>query len=211
MGVILPEDAKSGALGNALHYPTLLEATALFTILGNKATEVAAGTIDSAEISQVSIDKKGLPGSNIVEQPTHNHNLAQFVIGQALVEHRKVVAEIKIGLARIALGQSASAEMIDLAVGNTHYLASLKAQTPAEVYFLVVGKEAPVESVGIPIVLGAHQNTGTSSPEYFLSIVVLTVIALHGIEYPAATEGITVFVYKPAASPCILERIFVCP
>ena len=106
---------------------------------------VAACTPNSLEVGHVALGKE-LQGSHPIQQGTAPHHMLHFTFRKVFVEHRKIVAEIEIGLPGIVLRKCSSANMIDRTLRNAHDAPSPCPQPPAEVYFLVVGKEPAIES-----------------------------------------------------------------
>ena len=96
-------------LGNVLGNAALLYLSTVFLKLRQPVLESFACTIDGPEIAKVAVQDQRLPCSQIVEEPSPAHDLAQLLVGQALVEHRQVIAEIEEGLAWISLWQRSSA------------------------------------------------------------------------------------------------------
>ncbi len=80
--------------------------------------------------------------------------------------------------------------MIDFTLRNAVDLPTHQAQSPAEIYFLIMGKEAAIQSACLPVILGTDHHAGTRSPEHFLLVIILSVVALHGLEDAAAAERI---------------------
>lgn len=65
---------------------------------------------DSLGIGQVKLGEKHKEGKRVIK-PSDEKHPAPFARRQILVEQEKVVAEVKIGLARIACRQTAASEM----------------------------------------------------------------------------------------------------
>ena len=126
--------------------------------------KVAACLDDSHKMGEAVLKYQHLESCDIVEQQTHAHDRLQFLLWKVLVKHGEIVAEIEVILAWIALWQGATAIMVHLTMGYAHHLAIHKVEMPAEVYLLVVGKEATIESACLPVVLATYEQTCTSSP-----------------------------------------------
>lgn len=89
--------------------------------------EGSASTVDSSEVTYVTVDDKRLPGCHIVQQPAPAHHVMQLMVRQTFVEHREIVAEVKEGLHWIRLGQRAPTDMIDIALGQAIQLTTTQA------------------------------------------------------------------------------------
>ena len=167
------------------------------------------GLVDSLEIAQVTFQNQRLPRGQIIQEPAPAHHVVQFLVGQTLVEHRQVVAEVQERLHRIRLRQRAATHMIDVAFGQTVELAATNAQTPAEVYLLVVGKESAVQSATVPIVLPSDHQRSTRCPQNLRSIIILPVVVLYRVEDASTTERIAIAVKVSPTRPGILELILI--
>ena len=110
------------------------------------------------------VDEESLEGCEIIEEPSHPHHLLQLIVGQILIEHCQIVAEIEECLLRIRLWQGSAAEMIDLAFGETIYTFAHLMESPAEVNLLVVGEETPVEASRFPVVGRPYEQTSPCGP-----------------------------------------------
>ena len=77
----------------------------------------------------------------------------QVFVGQVLVQHGKIVAEVQEGLHRIRLWESSSADMVDFAFGEAIDSMACLVESPAKVYLFIVGEEPAVEPTGFPIIL----------------------------------------------------------
>ena len=88
--------------------------------------------------------------------------------------------------------------MEHMALRHTINLAPQIAESPTEVYLLIMCEETVVKSVNSPIVCAAYHQTGTCCPHHFAHIVVLSFVFLNRFEKSAATErgAITVDVGK---------------
>ena len=135
--------------------------------------------------------------------------MLQLAVGQTLVEHGQVVAEIQEGLHGVAFRQRASADVIDVAVRHTTNSAATNAQPPAKVYLLIVGKEAGIESACLPVVLGTYHECSACSPEHVLPVVILAFITFYGIKNAPAAEGIAVTVKISPTRSGILKTVAV--
>lgn len=144
---------------------------------------------DGAEVAPFPIYNKCLEGCEIVEEPPPPHNAVQIAVGQVLVEHREVVAEVEEGLHRVRLRQCAATHMVDFTLREAEDALSHPVKTPAEVYLLVVGKEPSVESSGAPVIGGAYEQTGTGGPQHLLRVIVLAVVVLHRVENLPRQKG----------------------
>ena len=99
--------------------------------------------------------------------------------------------------------------MVHLRLRHTDNPAALDAQPPAQVDLLVVGEETPVETVHVPVVLTTDHQRSTCRPEHVSQRVVLSVVGLHRLKHPTATEGIAVGVEVSPTRPGIFKLVFV--
>ena len=72
-----------------------------------------------------------------------------------------------------------------------------------------MGKEAAIQSACLPVIPGTDHHAGTRSPEHFLLVIILPVVALHGLEDASPAERITELVEETAAGSRILKHILV--
>src|SRR5574344_59665 len=133
----------------------------------------------------------------------------QLAVGQTLVEHCQIIAEVEKRLHRITLRQCSSSHVIHLAPGQAVYLAPGYCQSPTEVYLLVVGKEPCVESAMLPVVGSTYEECGSRGPQYLYRRVVLSLVLLHRVEYSSAAEGIAVSVEHSSAGSGIFKTLVV--
>lgn len=110
-----------------------------------------ACAVDGLEVAEVALADKGPPSRHVVKEPAPQHDGPKILLWQVFPKHRQVVAEVEEGLPWISLGERASTHMIDRALREAEDLAPCLVESPAEVYLLVVGKEASVEAVGAPV------------------------------------------------------------
>ena len=99
--------------------------------------------------------------------------------------------------------------MIDVAFWQAVKLTATNAQTPAEVYLLIVGKETTIQSAHAPIVFGTNHQRSTCCPENLRCIVILPVVILHRVEDTTATEWIAITIQIPPTCPSIFEGILI--
>ena len=97
--------------------------------------------------------------------------------------------------------------MIDLTVGLTVDLSSHQSQSPTEIDFFAVGKEAGIKRAGRPIVFGTNEEAGSAGPMHFLGGVVLSVVTFETVEDSSATEGVAVSIDKSTAGSGIFKRV----
>ena len=97
--------------------------------------------------------------------------------------------------------------MVDDALGHAEHPPAAYAEPPAEVYLFVVGKEAAIETAHLFIITRAHEECRSGGPQCLGRLVVLSVVGLHGVEEPSATERIAVAVDVAAAGASIFERV----
>ena len=151
------------------------------------------------------MQQEGLEGGDIVQPPTHTHHMAQFSIGQVLVKHGKIVAEIEESLPGIALWQGAASHVVDQTLGQAIKLSATGAKSPAEVYFLVMGKKASIQPVRSPIVAGANHHASARGPEHLSGHIVLAMVFFHRVKYPPPAKGIAIPVHEPTTGPGVLK------
>ena len=72
-----------------------------------------------------------------------------------------------------------------------------------------MGKEAAIQSACLPVILGTDHHAGTRSPEHFLLVIILPVVAFHGLEDASPAERIAELVEETAAGSRILKHILV--
>ena len=118
---------------------------------------------DGGEILGVALEEE-LEGGEIVEEATGAHHTLEFCIGQVLVEHKEVVAEVEEGLARIALIEGGTSEVVCLALADADNALAHRAESPAKVNLFHVGKEAGIESPTLTPVGGSHHEGGSCAP-----------------------------------------------
>ena len=205
----MPYDADRQAFGYCPELSVHLDGLTVRVEVVAPFIESAACAQDSDEVMPVAVDDQRLQCGNVIEQPAHVHHGAELFVGQVFVEHRQVVAEVEEGLHRVALRQRAAADMVHLTFGDAHHASSSLSQSPTEVNLLVVGKEAGVECSRLPIVFGTDHQTGTRSPQHIHRIVILSVVALHGVEDTAAAQRIAEAVEEAAGGTGILEAVLV--
>ena len=99
--------------------------------------------------------------------------------------------------------------MIHFALGNAIDFSTHQAQSPTEIYLLIVGEEATIQAACLPIILGTDHHAGTCGPEHFLLVIILSIVTLHGIEDAAPTERVTILIEESTTSPGIFETILV--
>ena len=93
--VVLPKQGETTLLWYFfLHARSLYLLTIPIEIVA-PALESTTSAIDSLEVAPVAFQDKRFPCCQVVQEPAPTHDMLQFVIGQTLVEHRQVVAEIE--------------------------------------------------------------------------------------------------------------------
>ena len=132
--------------------------------------------------------------------------MAQLCFWQILIEHRKIVAEVKEGLHRITFWQCAASNVEHPTLRHTIYLSTQVAKAPTEINFLIVSKEASVETIHTPIVGTAYHQTSTCCPHHLAHIIVLPLIFLYSFKESATTERITIAINVTSTGSCILEK-----
>ena len=80
-------------------------------------------------------------------------------------------------------------------------------ESPAEVDFLVVCKEALVESANSPEVVTTYHQAGSGRPKHLHNVVVLSLVFLHGLEDAATAVGVAIAVDVASACSCVLEVV----
>ena len=81
-----------------------------------------------------------------IEPETDAHDGFETLLRQILVQEQQVVAEIEECLARVALREGSASQMVDDAVGDAYYATAAGAQSPAQVYLLLMCKETVIQS-----------------------------------------------------------------
>ena len=114
LGIVLPKDGESALFGNIGSYARLLDSLSISIEIMFPSAEGPAGTIDGTEVAPLAIHQQRLPGSHIIDEPAPTHNATQFGIGQTLINHGEIVAEIEIVLHGILLLQRSAVTMIDI-------------------------------------------------------------------------------------------------
>ena len=207
-GVILPQDGEGGALGD-LHGGCLAEV--LFTggsELALQLAELATGTEDGLGAAPLSLHEEH-GGGYIVEQATHEEYATQVALGEVLIEHQQVVAEVEEGLARMPGIEGGATHMMHHACCHTAHLVATTAEAPAEVYLFHVGKETAVEAAYLFIYSEAHDKAGTRGPQEGYIGVVLAVVFLYRVEDAATAVGVSIAVEEAAHGTGILELVLV--
>ena len=153
--------------------------------------EGAPGPIHRQEITHVPFQEQHLPGSEIVERPSPAHHVLKLLVGQTLIEHRQVIAEIQESLHRITLRQRTASHMIRLTVRQAHDATPHDSQSPAEVYLLIMGEEAGIQSSCLPIILRPNHQGSTRCPENISGRIILAIVRLHRLKDTTSTEGVT--------------------
>ena len=74
---------------------------------------------------------KCLKCSNVVKDEPGDHHSTQLWLREVLVKHEQVVAEVKVGLAWIIVGECSSSEVIDGTLRHTDELVSAAVESPA--------------------------------------------------------------------------------
>ena len=187
--IILPEQGEHLLLWYFVGHTTRLNRLTVGLEILAPLLESMTGTIDSLEITHISIQYQRFPCSQIVQPPAPAHHRLQILIRQTLIEHRQVIAEVQECLHRIALRQCSATYMIHITIWHTDDSSSTDSQSPTEVYLLIMRKKPSVESTGLPIVLRANQQCSASRPMAVRLIIILPVITLHRFKNTASTEG----------------------
>ena len=130
LDIIHPKDAVGLAHLTGCFYPACLYALAVFDKIFLPSLKSTSATQHGTKLAPVAVEQQRLESSNVVEPKSYAHNMTQLLLGQILVEHREVVAEIEVGLHRIALRQRSASYMIHNALRHTIYLPAKTAQTP---------------------------------------------------------------------------------
>ena len=102
--IILPQEGE----GRSEPFSLLLSvALYMATVIGKLTAPLAEGmarTEHRPTIAGMPINHEHLERCHIVEQPTPHHHPTEVFVGQTLVEHGQIVAEVQIGLPGIVLG-----------------------------------------------------------------------------------------------------------
>ena len=107
--IILPQKAERSLAGNVRGCPAFLYLPPVSGKVFPLFLEVLSCADDSLEVAETAACKQRLQCGEVVETPTYPHDTLQFRLGQVLVEHQQVVAEVEISLARISLWQCSAA------------------------------------------------------------------------------------------------------
>ena len=151
----------------------------------------APGPIHRQEITHVPFQDQHLPGSEIVERPSPAHHVLKLLVGQTLIEHRQVIAEIQERLHRITFRQRATSNVIHITFWQADNPPPFDAQSPTEVYFLIMCKETTVESSHLPVVCRTDHQTGSRGPQHLGTHIILSVIIFHRVKDASPAERIT--------------------
>ena len=205
--IILPDDGEGRKLVHLRGHPAGLDVSTV-GIEGVSPLAIGSASLDNGfEIGHVAVEDERLERSQIIEETTHAHDVGELVVGQILVEHGEVVAEVEEGFHGVALGQCAASHMIHSALRHTHNGTTQEAEPPTEVDLLVMGKEATVETAHPPIVFGPNHEAGPGGPVYLGHIVILSSVGLDRVENATATERVAVFVEQTARCTCIFKLV----
>ena len=169
--------------------------------------EIAVGTDDSPCVSKVELGQRHAKGHRI-HQPAHEQQPLPFLTRQVLVQQQEVVAEVQIGFARVAIGQATAAQVVHMTRRHHGQVIARKADAPAQVNLLHVGKEVLVQPAHVLIQLAAHHQACPTCPEDALGLaVILAVVILDILKDAPAAIGVTMAIDVTARRAGIFKRL----
>ncbi len=161
--IVLPKQGELDTFRDALVFAELLNVATVFLEVGEEVVEGTACLEDGGEILGVALEEE-LEGSEVVKEAASTHHTLEFCVGKIFVEHEEVVAEVEEGLARIALIEGGSSEVVRLTLADADNALAHRAESPAKVYLFHVGKETGIESPTLTPVGGSHHEGGSCAP-----------------------------------------------
>ena len=159
--------------------------------------EIAMGAKHCPDILIVELYQKHQQCQCVVK-PANEQKTPVVVQRHILIEQEQIVPEIQICFSRIRRRQTASSEVTHRRLRNHLDVVAHAVDAPAQVDFLHMGKEILIETASPEIYLAADKQGSSGGPENACNIIVLTMVALNGIEHTPATERIAMTVDKSA-------------
>ena len=108
-----------------------------------QAAELAAGTDDGQGVLRVTRQEE-VKRREIVQHAPQTHHAGQLTVGQVLVDHQQVVAEVEERLVGALRVECAAADVEDDRLRRAAQPIAPRAESPTEVDLLLVGEEACV-------------------------------------------------------------------
>ena len=99
--------------------------------------------------------------------------------------------------------------MVDPRLRTAIHLISCVLQSPAQVNFLHVGKEAIIKSSNLVVQVGSDEHAGASGPKDLFRLIVLVLVDLQVLEHASTAERIAILVNEAATRTGIFKLVLV--
>jgi len=148
-----------------------------------------------------------LPGADGIQCQPGGYPPPAFAQGQVLPKHDEIVAEVEVCLARVALREGATAHVAyDRGGAGVDAIAGAL-ESPTEVDLFLVGEKVRVEASMGEEDGGTHEHGRPRGPEDGCGVVVLSGVALAGVEHATAGEGVPEAVDPAAGGAGVFEAV----
>ena len=155
--------------------------------------EIAVCTQHGPGAFPVELHNKHTPGESVVQTP-NKQTAPAHTVRKILMQQQQIIAEIEIHLTWIALRKRTSPEVIDSTLRYHTHTFSRKADAPAKIYLLHMGKKIGIKPPNPKIQLTAHHQSSPGRPVYSNRRVILPAVSLQRVKYTSTAIRVSVTV-----------------